>query len=203
MDGAILLDRDGSRILRANTQLVPDPSIETSESGTPPDGGTGGHPDRVPVLVRQSVADHRALVGGKRHVVEGSAAILSKANQALQTLERYKSRLDEVTSTLSALIEDLVTVRDVASVLQRLEMVRRISEEISDYVVELGDDGRLLGLQLEELAGGLGNDRELVIRDYIDSSKSGRTVDEALNALMELSSADLLDLGAGAARSGS
>ena len=201
MDGAILLDRDGSRILRANTQLVPDPSIETSESGT-----RHRTAERVaiqtgfPVVsVSQSMQIIALYVGGKRHVVEGSAAILSKANQALQTLERYKSRLDEVTSTLSALeIEDLVTVRDVASVLQRLEMVRRISEEISDYVVELGDDGRLLGLQLEELAGGLTADRELVIRDYIDSSKSGRTVDEALDALMELSVRRLLDLGAGA-----
>jgi len=186
MDGAIVLDRDVNRILRANTQLVPDPSIETSESGTRHRTAervaiqTG-----IPVVsVSQSMQIIALYVGGRRHVVEGSAAILSKANQALQTLERYKSRLDEVTSTLSALeIEDLVTVRDVASVLQRLEMVRRISEEISDYVVELGDDGRLLGLQLEELAGGLGNDRELVIRDYIDSAKSGRTVDEALDAL--------------------
>ena len=79
------------------------------------------------------------------------------------------SRLDEVTGTLSALeIEDLVTVRDVAAVLQRLEMVRRISEEIDGYVVELGTDGRLLTLQLDELTGGVGNDRELVIRDYLE-----------------------------------
>ena len=206
MDGAIVLDRDVNRILRANTQLVPDPSIETSESGTRHRTAervaiqTG-----IPVVsVSQSMQIIALYVSGRRHVVEGSANILSKANQALQTLERYKGRLDEVTSTLSALeIEDLVTVRDVASVLQRLEMVRRISEEISDYVVELGDDGRLLGLQLEELAGGLGNDRELVIRDYIDSSKSGRTVEEALDALMELTSAELLDLGAAPARSGS
>ena len=201
MDGAIVLDRDVNRILRANTQLVPDPSIETSESGTRHRTAervaiqTG-----IPVVsVSQSMQIIALYVSGRRHVVEGSANILSKANQALQTLERYKGRLDEVTRTLSALeIEDLVTVRDVASVLQRLEMVRRISEEISDYVVELGDDGRLLGLQLEELAGGLGNDRELVIRDYIDSAKSGRTVEEALDALMELTSAELLDLGAGA-----
>ena len=124
------------------------------------------------VSVSQSMRIIALYVGGLRYVLEGCAAILSKANQALQTLERYKARLDEVTRTLSALeIEDLVTVRDVASVLQRLEMVRRISEEIADYVVELGTDGRLLGLQLEELVGGLGNDRELVIRDYIDSAE--------------------------------
>ncbi len=50
-------------------------------------------------------------VDGRRHVMDDSAAILSRANQALATLERYKLRLDEVAGTLSALeIEDLVTV---------------------------------------------------------------------------------------------
>jgi len=86
-------------------------------------------------------------------VLEDSSTILSKANQALATLERYKLRLDEVAGTLSALeIEDLVTVRDVAQVAQRLEMVRRIAVEIEGYVVQLGVDGRLLELQLDELS---------------------------------------------------
>jgi Predicted nucleic-acid-binding protein (contains the HHH domain) len=138
-------------------------------------------------------------VDSRRHVLEESSAILSRANQALQTLERYKSRLDEVTGTLSALeIEDLVTVRDVASVLRRLEMVRRISEEIDSYVIELGTDGRLLTLQLEELTGGLGNDRELVIRDYLEAAHNTGTVEQVLADLMELTSIELLDLAAGA-----
>ena len=107
-------------------------------------------------------------VDGRRHVLEDSSAILSRANQALATLERYKLRLDEVAGTLSALeIEDLVTVRDVASVAQRLEMVRRIAGEIEGYVVELGTDGRLLSLQLDELIAGVDTDRELIARDYL------------------------------------
>jgi len=141
MDGAIVLDREGTRILRAATQLLPDPTIETNESGT-----RHRTAERVakqtgfPVVsVSQSMQIVALYVAGRRHVLEGSMAILSRANQALQTLERYKARLDEVAGTLSALeIEDLVTVRDVASVLQRLEMVRRISEEIDSYVVDLG-----------------------------------------------------------------
>lgn len=91
-------------------------------------------------------------VNGLRHVLEGSEKVLARANQALATLERYSARLDQVTSSLSALeIEALVTVRDVAVTLQRQEMVRRISEEIAQYVLELGEDGRLLSLQVEEL----------------------------------------------------
>ncbi len=198
MDGAVVLDRDGTRILRAATQLVPDSSIETSESGT-----RHRTAERVakqtgfPVIsVSQSMGVVALYVGNLRHVVEGSPTTLSRADQALQTLERYKARLDEVTGTLSALeIEDLVTIRDVTSVLQRLEMVRRISAEIQDYVVELGTDGRLLALQLEELVGGLGNDRELVIRDYLPATRSELTADEALANLESLNSVELLDLG--------
>ncbi len=201
MDGAIVVDRDVTKLVRANTQLVPDARIETSESGT-----RHRTAERVaiqtgsPVIsVSKSMQTIALYVGGRRHVVENSAAILSRANQALQTLERYKARLDEVTGTLSALeIEDLVTIRDVAAVLQRLEMVRRISDEIHGYAVELGTDGRLITLQLEELVGGLGNDRELVLRDYLPTSRGAKKLDVALAALMALTQSELLDLSAGA-----
>jgi len=201
MDGAIVLDREGLRILRAATQLLPDASIETNESGT-----RHRTAERVakqtgyPVVsVSQSMQIVALYVANRRHVLENSSAILSRANQALQTLERYKTRLDEVTGALSALeIEDLVTVRDVATVLRRLEMVRRIKEEIDSYVIELGTDGRLLTLQLEELTGGLGNDRELVISDYLDAAHDSETVEEVLADLMRLTSIELLDLAAGA-----
>ena len=197
MDGAIIVDREISRILRAGVQLLPDPTIETSESGT-----RHRTAERVakqtgfPVVsVSASMRIVALYVGGLRQVVEDSNTILSRANQALATLERYKSRLDEVSGTLSALeIEDLVTVRDVSAVVQRLEMVRRIAEEIAGYVIELGSDGRLLSLQLDELTGGLAADRELVIRDYLDSARPDRGELAVQDALGELDSAELLDL---------
>ena len=197
MDGAIVLDNASGRILRAAVQLLPDPSIETSESGT-----RHRTAERVakqtgfPVIsVSQSMHIVALYVGGRRFVLEGSDAILARANQALATLERYKARLDEVTGTLSALeIEDLVTVRDVASVVQRLEMVRRISDEIAGYVVELGVDGRLLSLQLDELIGGIGPDRELVIRDYLEAAKRDRPIGEVMSGLGTLEASELVDL---------
>jgi len=169
MDGAVVVDYARQRIRRANVQLMPDTSVETSESGM-----RHRTAERVakqtgyPVItVSQSMRIVALYVGGIRHVVEDSSAILSRAHQALATLERYKARLDEVSGTLAALeIEDLVTVRDVTTVVQRLEMVSRISAEIEGYVVELGADGRLLSLQLDELIGGLAPDREYIIRDY-------------------------------------
>jgi diadenylate cyclase len=135
-------------------------------------------------------------VNSTRYVLEDTDTILSRANQALATLERYRSRLDEVAGTLSALeIEDLVTVRDVCAVVQRLEMVGRISDEIAGYVVELGTDGRLLSLQLDELIGGVDADREAVIRDYVGfSGAENRSVEDVLAGLGALSSSQLLDL---------
>ena len=131
MDGAVVLDRDATRIIRAGVQLMPDPSIPTEETGTRHRTAERvakqtGFP--VDLGVSQSMHIIALYVGGRRYVLEDSGQILSRANQALATLERYKMRLDEVAGTLSALeIEDLVTVRDVAAVAQRLEMVRRIA----------------------------------------------------------------------------
>jgi len=196
MDGAIIIDREISRIIRAAVHLMPDHTIPSEETGT-----RHRTADRVarqtgfPVIsVSQSMQIIAAYVGETRHVLEDSGQILSRANQALATLERYKLRLDEVSSTLSALeIEDLVTVRDVAVVAQRLEMVTRIAREIEDYVLELGTDGRLLSLQLEELVTGVDVERELVIRDYVPSRRRSRDPQELLGKLENLSATDLVD----------
>jgi diadenylate cyclase len=197
MDGAVVLSSDGARIIRAAVHLMPDPDIPTDESGT-----RHRTADRVarqtgfPVI---SVSQSMHLIGlylnGQRHVLDDSAAIMSKANQALATLERYKLRLDEVSSTLSALeIEDLVTLRDALTVVQRLEMVRRIADEIAGYVVELGTDGRLLALQLDELMSGVDADRTLVVRDFLPANPRERSAVEALADLDLLSANDLIDL---------
>ncbi len=99
-----------------------------------------------------------------------------------------------MSGALSALeVEDLVTVRDVVTVLQRAEMVRRIAEEIEGYIVELGADGRLILLQLEELMGGVEDDRRYVIRDYSRATSTAR-MDDAIGRLSELSTTRILDL---------
>ncbi len=200
MDGAVVVTEDLSKIVRAGVQLVPDSSIETSETGTRHRTAerVALQTGRPVISVSQSMRIIALYVDGRRYVLDDSAAILSKANQALATLERYKMRLDEVAGTLSALeIEDLVTLRDATAVSQRLERVRRIATEINGYVVELGTDGRLLSLQLEELMAGVEADRELVVRDYLlAGGKRQRTVAQCLADLDALSDVDLLDLSA-------
>src|SRR5207253_1383218 len=196
MDGAIILASDSSRIARANVHLVPNPHVPTSETGTR--HRTAERVARsipVPVIsVSEDMSIIGVYVGDLQHPLELIQRLLNRANQALQTLERYKNRLDTVSGSLSALeVEDLVTVRDVATVLQRAEMVRRIAEEIEGYIVELGTDGRLVRLQLEELMGGVEDDRRLVIKDYFHSERAWH-LDQAMEALADFTTDDLLDL---------
>ena len=196
MDGAIILAADASRIARANVHLVPNPNVPTSETGTR--HRTAERVARsidVPVI---SVSEDMSVVAvyarDQKHQLEPIPRLLTRANQALQTLERYKTRFLEVTAQLSQVeVEDLVTVRDVVTVLQRTEMVRRVAEEIELDIIELGVDGRLVRLQLDELMGGVDDDRRLVLRDYFHED-AGWHIDESLEALAELGTEDLLDL---------
>src|ERR1700760_2601034 len=198
MDGAVVLSTDGSRIVRANVQLVPDPSIPTDESGTRHRSAErAAIQTGYPVIsVSHSMNIVTVYVGGERHVVADSATILSRANQAIATLERYKARLDEVSRQLArAEIEDFVTLRDVMTVVQRLELVRRIGLAIDSDCIELGTDGRQLRLQLEELLGGNDTARELIVRDYHASPEplSGAQLTATLDELDELSDTELVD----------
>jgi diadenylate cyclase len=196
MDGAIILAADTSRVARANVHLVPDPNVPTSETGTRHRTAERvGRQLDVPVI---TVSEDMSLVTihrrGEKHTLEPIPRVLARADQALQILGRYKARLDGVSGSLSALeVEDLVTVRDVATVLQRAEMVRRISEEIEGYVVELGADGRLVMLQLEELVGGVEEDRRLVAKDYFNAAPDFELVN-VMRELGELDDEGLLDL---------
>jgi len=197
LDGAIVLSRDASHIHTAGVQLLPDPSIDTQESGT-----RHRTAERVakqtgfPVIsVSQSMQIIQVYVHSIRHVLETSDRILARANQALDTLERYKHRLDEVTATLTYLeIVDRATLADMLVVLQRQEMVRRISEEIQTYILELGDDARLITLQHDELVGPRNDSQYHLLRDYIDAIPEHDSIDNVLHNLAALPGHDLIDI---------
>lgn len=195
MDGAIVLSSDAGRIVHANVHLVPDSSIPTYESGTRHRTAerVAKQTGRPVIAVSQSMRVVTLYVDSGKRVLEDIPALLTRANQALQTLERYKQRFDEVSATLSALeVEDLATLREVLNVVQRIEMVRRIAQEIESLVADLGVEGRLLRLQLEELMGGVETERSLLVRDYV-VPKRGRSLNAVLDDLERLSPEELLD----------
>jgi diadenylate cyclase len=170
LDGAIIVSADASRIARANVHLMPNPSIPTTETGTR--HRTAERMARsiaVPVIsVSASMGVVTVYRGDAKHVLQSASRLHERIGQALQTLERFRQRLDAAVGALSSLeIEDTVTLRDVTAVLQPAELAVRIADEIDSELMELGDDARLLRLQLEELLDGVAPVRRLVVRDYM------------------------------------
>jgi diadenylate cyclase len=201
MDSAIILTPDAGRIARANVHLVPDPSVPTNETDTRHrTAERGARSLDVPVIsVSEDMGVITVYVGDAKHTLEEIPRLLVRGNQALQTLERYKVRLDDAATSLTALeIEDLVTLRDVAAMLQRSETVRRVAEQIQTNIVELGAEAHLIRLQMDELLEDVDDDRELVLLDYLPDDRDER-LDSALATLAALSTDELLDLRAVAA----
>ena len=182
------MDENADHMARANVHLVPNPNVPTGETGTR--NRTAERVARSMGVPCLSVSEDMAVVTvytkNERYQLEPIPAILSRCNQALQTLERYRNRLDEESSSLTALeIEDAVTLRDVVTLLQRAELVARISEEIEQYLVELGSDGRLVRLQLRELMAGVADERRLVVLDYFQEDISW-DLEQAIETLSSL-----------------
>ncbi|QQE78551.1 DNA integrity scanning diadenylate cyclase DisA [Alicyclobacillus sp. SO9] len=195
MDGAIIISEDLKKILYANTNLNPDHTLPTSETGT-----RHRTAERVAKQTGQLVvciSQRRNVItlyqGTFKYSLKDIGVILTKANQAMQTLEKYKSVLDQSLTNLSALeFEELVTLQEVTMVLQRFEMVLRIKSEIRRYISELGSEGRLISMQLEELVARVDEEAYLLVKDYavLDAE---RTPHQVLSQIHELSSDELLD----------
>ena len=186
MDGAVIIDPTDWHIRRANVQLLPDPSIPTTESGMRHRTAQRvARQTHLPVLsLSASMRLISIYVGPLHHSVSEPEALLARANQAVDTLDRYCQRLDEVLQTLTVLeYRESATVRDVATVMQRMEMIRRITAEINDYLEELGTEGRLLALQVDDLVRGSASERALVLRDYIRNINDMPTAEDNLSRL--------------------
>jgi len=196
MDGAIILNSDAKRILYANTHLTPDPMIPTQETGT-----RHRTAERVAkqtgqlVLAISQRRDQISLYKGNfKYVLRDVSVVLAKANQALWTLEKYCAVYQQSLMNLTALeFQDAVTLYDVVSCLQRAHTVHRIRKEIERYIVELGTEGRLVRMQLEELMANLQDEGYLIVRDYYQP-QGDETAADVWASLLSSSSEDLLEL---------
>ncbi len=195
MDGAIVLDDECMHIIKANVHLVPDHSLPTSETGMR--HRTAERVSRQTKALVISISQRRDVVtlylGGQRIILEDIDVVLAKANQALQTLQRYRSRLDEVLESLTLLeFDDMVTVGDVTEAVSRFETVRRVADEVSRYISELGTEGRLVQMQAEELTANVDDEYTLLLRDYA-KDPSPRKIAAVRTKLSSLSPEQLLE----------
>lgn len=194
MDGAIVLSGDLKRILYANAQLIPAREILTLETGTRHRTAERTAKQTGELVI--SISQRRSIItvfkGNDRYVLENTDVVLNKANQAIQTLEKYKKVFDNKLNLLNEYeFNDIVTLENVIVSIQRAEMVMRIVEEIQRQIYELGSDGRLVRMQLEELIGGLEKEELLIIKDYMVVTKKKQTPEKIIGKLEELTYEDL------------
>jgi diadenylate cyclase len=197
MDGAIVLNENVTKIVWANVQLMPDPTILSVETGT-----RHRTAERVSkqtdalVIALSARRDVVSLyIGGSKYIMVDIPVVLAKANQALATLDKYRSRLDQVSTRLTALeFEGGSTLHDVLTVLQRAELVTRMAVEIERYIVELGTEGRLIEMQLDETMVGVAADKAALVHDYL-SEDSDDNFASVADQLARLPHPDLLDFG--------
>jgi diadenylate cyclase len=197
MDGAIVLGANVTNIVHANVQLTPDPTILTFETGTRHRTAerVAKQTDALVVAISERRQVVSLYVDGIKYPLEDIPVVLAKANQALATLDKYRSRLDQVSTRLTALeFEGGATLHDVLTVLQRAELVTRMAVEIERYIVELGSEGRLIEMQLDETMVGVAADKAALVHDYlVEDTDHGFAT--AFDQLVRLSHQDLLDFG--------
>ena len=196
MDGAIVVSKDLKRILYANALIIPDSSISTDETGTRHKSAQRAAKQTEEVVI--SISQRRNVItlykGSKKYLLRDTQTILARANQALQTLEKYKAALDAAINNLSILeFEDIVTLDDVAVVIQRTEMVMRIVTEIDRYICELGNEGRLISMQMDELLANIEQDGLLVVEDYMIYI-DGKSAEDVLRQVRSYTYDELMDL---------
>jgi diadenylate cyclase len=197
MDGAIILNANATKIAMANVQLTPDPTILSLETGTRHRTAerVSKQTDALVIAISQRRQIVSLYVDGSKYMLEDIPVVLAKANQALATLDKYRTRLDQVSTRLTALeFEGGATLHDVLTVLQRSELVTRMAVEIERYIVELGTEGRLIEMQLEETMVGTASDKAALVHDYL-TDHADEVFAGALDQLGRLPHQDLLDFG--------
>jgi diadenylate cyclase len=195
MDGAIIVNAGCTKLAYANVQLMPDPTIASNETGTRHRTAerVAKQTEALVISISQQRETVTVFVGQSRYQLEPIADVLAKTNQALATLETYRARLEQVLTRLTALeFQNAVMLDDVLVVLQRAELTTRMAEEIERACVELGEEGRLIRMQLEELVADVPDEKAALVYDYHAEGGAART-QEGLEALAGLPYNQLLE----------
>ena len=194
MDGAIIVDEECKTIIYANVHLQVDRKYSSEESGTRHRTAqrAGKQTNKLVIAVSERRKTISLYKGEMRYKLKDMSEIMNEASQALKTMERYRYVLDKSLANLTILeLDDIVTIYDAALVLQRFEMMMRIEEELKGYVLELGVEGRLIELQLEDLA----QDIHVEMLEFLSDYKSEDVEYESILAqLREFNNTELLEI---------
>ncbi len=172
MDGAIILSNDGKKILYANTLLFPSVEISTKETGTRHKAAERTAKQTHALVIAVSERKNKVTVywGEMKYELKESSEILRRASETLQVLEKQREIYDYLMANLNILeMGGLVTINDVCNVLQRLEIIKRISSIVKRYLIELGKEGIIISMRLKELIGNLNKEEEIILKDYLDA----------------------------------
>ncbi|MGE5370535.1 MAG: DNA integrity scanning diadenylate cyclase DisA [Solirubrobacterales bacterium] len=194
MDGALIMNKEASKILVANAQLIPDSNLPSSETGIR--HRTAERVARQTGELVIAISQRRSIVtlyqGQQNYVLSDISTVLVKANQALQTLEKYRAVLEKDLIRLGGTeFEDMVLVNEITRVIQRCLMVLKIGQEIENYITELGEEGRLVKMQLDELISNVEDEALLMIRDY--SKVTDKPAREVFSSLLKSFEEDITD----------
>ncbi len=196
MDGAIILSQDMKKILMANVQLVPDHKIKTSETGTRHRTAerTAKQTGALIICISQRRGIITVFKGDFRYVINDTSAVILRANQTIEALEKYRVVCDNMLNILSEHeFDDIVSLETVANSIYRAEMIMRMETEVIKNIIELGDEGRLVNMQFEELIANVEKEELLIIRDYMNFKKrSNKTPESILSEIRALDKKDLI-----------
>lgn len=198
MDGAIIITKDCKKILKANVQLLPDPKIKTKETGTR--HKTAERVARQTNEIVICISERRGIItifkGDLRYIINETSSVILRANQTLEALEKYKSVFDNTLNILSEHeFDDIVSLETVANTIYRSEMIMRMEKEVTRNIVELGDEGRLVNMQLEELIANVEQEERKILQDYmLVKKKSSKNPDSLLKEIRKIDKKDLVNL---------
>ncbi len=197
MDGAIIVSQDLKKILMANVQLVPDHNIKTQETGTRHRTAerVAKQTNELVVCISQRRGIITVFKGNFRYVINETSAVVMRANQTLEALEKYKTVWDNMLNILSEHeFDDIVSLETVANSIYRSEMIMRMEPEIERNIIELGDEGRLVKMQFEELIANVESEEKKIIKDYmLVKKRSTKTEDSLLKDIRKLDKKDLIN----------
>jgi diadenylate cyclase len=169
MDGAIILSKNVKKILHANTLLSPSQEIQTRETGTRHKAAerTAKQTGAIVLAISERKKKITLYYGEERQQLKESSEILRRAAETLQILEKQRESLNEYLTNLNHLeLNRMSTINDVCGVIQRFEIIKRITETVKRYLVELGKEGLIVSMRLKELTRGLDKEQDLLLKDY-------------------------------------